>query len=144
MIPIINPTIEPCGEIRRPAADHVGVAVEGMPTKPHPIFLHREDSEPVRVALRSRLAPTQQFSSLRATRRRPTAVRVNRSANLNTGMQTVLPATFVASRCDFASRSYVFPENDMRWKQIGGLQTIGFRRTNGFDKNQRGVWEYLK
>ncbi len=54
------------------------------------------------------------------------------------------PATIVAIRCDVASRPTVSRVGFQRRKQSGGQQADGFRRTIGFDKNQRGVWEHLK
>ncbi|TVP94960.1 MAG: hypothetical protein EA381_19490 [Planctomycetaceae bacterium] len=143
MIPIFVMTIETCRAGRRATAIRGGVVEGSFRTEPFSIFLHREDSEPVCVALRSRLAPTQPFLSPRTSRRRPTAVRAWRSGVELSRSDRVLPATIVAPRCDLASRSIRRPGGDPCQEQSGGRQAVGFRRTNGFDKNQRGVWEHL-
>lgn len=111
--------------------------------EPISIFLHREDSEPERVAIRNRLAPTQPFSSLTILGGRPTGCRPNRSFRSDPG--TLIPsATIAASRCGFTSRSIASPGGTPWRKQTGGRKADGFRRTIGFVKNQRGVWEHLK
>src|SRR5690606_27260816 len=109
--------------------------------KPFSIFLHREDSEPDRVALRNRLAPTQPFSSLTVACSRPTECQANRSFRSESEVLCP-PATIAAPRCGLTSRSTVFLKGTPRRKQLGGRQADGFRRTISFDKNQRGVWEH--
>lgn len=128
---------------RRPAAPWGKVAGGWNCHTPFSFFLHREDSEPDRVALRNRLAPTQPFSPLTSAGSRPTECQVNRSFRSESVVFSP-PATIAAPRCGFTSRSTAQLASTSGRKQLGGRQADGFRRTIGFDKNQRGVWEYLK
>jgi hypothetical protein len=144
MIPIIAMTIETCDPMRRPTASRGEVARWGSCRLPINVFHHREDSEPVVVAKRSRLAPTQPFPSVRTARPLPTVCQDQCSSSRVLAKPIALPSTFVASRCDLARWPNRSAEQSQSWELIVGRQAVGFRRTNGFDKNQRGVWEYLK
>ena len=143
MAPIFQQNIETPVPSGRPTADRNAIVHDVKATKPFTIFLHREDSEPDRVALRNRLAPTQSFSSLTSTWNRPTDFQVDRS--LRSGPETLVVqlSTIAASQCGFARRSNGFLGSNNQRGQAGGLQADGFRRTIGFNKNQRGVWEHL-
>jgi len=143
MAPIFAMTIETPITGSRPTATRDAI-VDGLKeTKPFIYFLHREDSEPDRVALRNRLAPTQSFSSLTSTWIRPTDIQADRS--FRSGPETLieLSSTIVAQTCHIARRSIKSLESNQRQGQAGGRQADGFRRTIGFGKNQRGVWEHL-
>lgn len=108
-----------------------------------PFFIHREDSEPDRVASRNRLAPTQPLSSSTTMSTLPTELDVNCSFRSGLELNLRSRATVVATCCDFASRSQNALGDTPRRQQPGGRQTDGFRRTIGYEKNQRGVREHL-
>ncbi len=143
MAPIFQPNIETPIASGRPTANRNAIAHQVKAAKSFTIFLHREDSEPDRVALRNRLAPTQSFSSLTFSWNRPTDFQAGRS--FRSGPETLVAqwSTIAASRCSFARRSIGFPVSNRKRGQAGGLQADGFRRTISFGKNQRGVWEHL-
>lgn len=143
MASIFVPTIAQPTALRRPAAPWGKNAGDRELHKPFSFFLHREDSEPDRVALRNRLAPTQPFSPLTIASSRPTECQAYRSFRSESAVSRP-PATIAAQACGFTSRSIARLESTSKRKQLGGRQADGFRRTIGFDKNQRGVWEYLK
>jgi hypothetical protein len=143
MAPIFQPNIETPIASGRPTANRNVIVHPVNAAKPITIFLHREDSEPDRVALRNRLAPTQSFSSLTCSWNRPTDFQVDRSFRSGPETQVVQVSTIAASRCGFARRSIGFLGSNQKRGQAGGLQADGFRRTISFDKNQRGVWEHL-
>jgi hypothetical protein len=106
-------------------------------------FIHREDSEPDRVASRNRLAPTQPLPSSTSAQTRPTEFDADcsfRSEPISLARSMV---TVVAIHCDFTSRSANVLGDFQRRRQPGGRQTDGFRRTIGYEKNQLGVREYL-
>jgi hypothetical protein len=111
--------------------------------EPFTFFIHREDSEPDRVASRNRLAPTQPLPSSTTASTLPTEFDV--TCSFRSGLEIVLRsrATVVATCCDFASRSQASLGETPRRQQPGGRQTDGFRRTIGYEKNQRGVREHL-
>ncbi len=115
----------------------------GLTQTPFTYFIHREDSEPDRVASRNRLAPTQQLPSSTSAKTRPTEF--NAACSFRSGPISLARslATVVAIHCDFASRSVNVLGDFQRRQQPGGRQTDGFRRTISYDKNQRGVREYL-
>jgi hypothetical protein len=123
------------------AEDALGLPVSKAKT-PFTFFIHREDSEPERVASRNRLAPTQPLSSSTSALARPTeleAVCLFRSrSKLNRSLATV-----VAIHCDFASRPANTLGDNQRRQQPGGRQIDGYRRTIDREKNQRGVREHL-
>lgn len=143
MAPIFQSNIETPVASGRPTADRS--VIDGLmeATEPFTIFLHREDSEPDRVAIRNRLAPTQSFSSLMFSWNRPTDSQVDRPFRSGPEAQSVQWSTIAASPCGFARRTNGFLGSNRKRGQKGGLQADGFRRTIGFDKNQRGVWEHL-
>ena len=143
MAPIFQQNIETPIPSDRPTADRNAIVHDVKATEPFTIFLHREDSEPDRVALRNRLAPTQSFSSLTFSWNRPTDLQVSRSFRSGPETLVVQLSTISAPTCGFARRSIGFLGSNQKRGQAGGLQADGFRRTIGFDKNQRGVWEHL-
>ncbi len=111
--------------------------------KPFTFFIHREDSEPERVASRNRLAPTQPLTLSTTAATCPIKSKVNRSNRSEPKLFIRSLATVVADRCDFASRSAYTLVDTQKRQHLGGRQTDGFRRTIGYEKNQRGVREYL-
>lgn len=143
MAPIFNSNIETPIASGIPNAKRNAIAQLVKAIKPFTIFLHREDSEPDRVALRNRLAPTQSFSSLTFTWDRPTDIQADRSFRSGLEIFIAQLSTIAAFQCCFARRSIGFLESNKKRGQAGGLQADGFRRTISFDKNQRGVWEHL-
>jgi len=110
---------------------------------PFTYFIHREDSEPDRVATRNRLAPTQPLPSSTSVTARPTELTT--ACSFRSGPLSLIRslATVVAIRCDFTSRSVNVGGDFQRRRQPGGRQTDGFRRTISYEKNQLGVREYL-
>lgn len=143
MAPIFNQNIETPIASSIPNAKRNAIVHQVKAIKPFTIFLHREDSEPDRVALRNRLAPTQSFSSLTFSWDRPTDIQAESSFRSGPETHVVHLSTIAASRCGFARRSIGFLGSNKKRGQAGGLQADGFRRTISFDKNQRGVWEHL-
>jgi len=112
-------------------------------TEPFTYFIHREDSEPDRVAPRNRLAPTQPLPSSPFALTRPTESEVNGLFRSSLKYINRSKATVVAPTCDFASRPTCASGDTPRRQLLGGRQTDGFRRTISYDKNQRGVREHL-
>jgi hypothetical protein len=106
-------------------------------------FIHREDSEPDRVASRNRLAPTQPLTSSTSAKARPTEPTADRLFRSSLMSFLRSRATVVATCCDFASRPEDALRDTPRRRQQGGRQIDGYRRTIGYDKNQRGVREHL-
>lgn len=116
---------------------------KGYGRKLFPFFIHREDSEPDRVAPRNRLAQTQPLSSSTGLRVCPT--------------EYVKPCLFRSSSFSHLGTQAIevamFGDRDSRPEQEGkdtpsrqqqkGRQTDGFRRTISHEKNSRGVRENL-
>src|SRR5690606_15136893 len=132
MVPSFMTSIEQPPATRTPNVRRGSIARQVNLPKPLTFFLHREDSEPDRVALRNRLAPTQPFSSLSIACNRPTECQADRS--FRSGPTTLATrATIAAPRCDLASLAPAYPVSTPRREQLGGRQADGFRRTIGFD-----------
>jgi len=112
-------------------------------TKPFTFFIHREDSEPDRVASRNRLAPTQLLTSSTFALACPTESEANGLFRSSLEFINRSRATVVACKCDFASRPAGALGDTPRRQLPGGRQTDGFRRTISYEKNQRGVREHL-
>ena len=110
---------------------------------PFTFFIHREDSEPERVAPRNRLAPTQPLTSSTTAQACPTELDVVCLFRSSSKFLLRSLATVVADSCDFASRPAGALGDTPRRKLPGGRQTDGYRRTIGYEKNQRGVREHL-
>ncbi len=108
-----------------------------------PFFIHREDSEPDRVAPRNRLAQTQPLSTSTSLCVCPTEYAkpcLFRSSSFSSRWSM---ATVVAMRCDVASRPGSDGKDTPSRQQQEGRQTDGFRRTISREKNSRGVRENL-
>lgn len=108
-----------------------------------PFFIHREDSEPDRVAPRNRLAQTQPLSKSTSLCVCPTEYTkpcLFRSSSVSSHWSL---ATVVAMRCSVASRPRRAGKDTPSRQQQEGRQTDGFRRTISREKNSRGVRENL-
>lgn len=139
IIETIIATPETCGSSTAPGFE---MAEEMGCSLPLPFFIHREDSEPDSVALRSRLAPTQPYSSLTFTEHRPTDNQIVRpfrsgAVSVRLHLDCLTSGSVPAGCCRRLSLGKIIRVHQ------GGLRVDGFQRTINLDLNQRGVREYL-